>query len=223
MSLVKISGNASGTGTLTIAAPNTNTNYTLTLPTQTGTLITTAGGQAVAGTTGAFTTTVGVGAATPAASGAGITFPATASASSDANTLDDYEEGSWTPSIAFGGGSTGITYDAGNRSGSYTKIGRLVFITCVVGLTNKGSSTGAAWLDNLPFIVASANENYSALSFSYFDTMTFADFVMMRVVASSNYAILTQTTNAGVNSGITSSNFSNSTFLRISGCYQATS
>ena len=42
MSLVKISGNASGTGTLTIAAPNTNTNYTLTLPTNTGTILTTA-------------------------------------------------------------------------------------------------------------------------------------------------------------------------------------
>jgi hypothetical protein len=38
-------------------------------------------------------TTVGVGGATPAASGAGITFPATQSASTDANTLDDYEEG----------------------------------------------------------------------------------------------------------------------------------
>lgn len=42
MSLVKVSGNASGTGTLTIAAPNTNTDYTLTLPTNTGTLISTA-------------------------------------------------------------------------------------------------------------------------------------------------------------------------------------
>ena len=41
MSLVAISGNASGTGTLTIAAPNTNSNYTLTLPTNTGTLIST--------------------------------------------------------------------------------------------------------------------------------------------------------------------------------------
>ena len=38
MSLVKVSGNASGTGTLTIAAPNTNSNYTLTLPAATGTL-----------------------------------------------------------------------------------------------------------------------------------------------------------------------------------------
>jgi hypothetical protein len=44
MSLVKISGNASGTGTLTIAAPNTNTDYTLTLPTNTGTILTTATG-----------------------------------------------------------------------------------------------------------------------------------------------------------------------------------
>jgi hypothetical protein len=42
MSLVAISGNASGTGTLTIAAPNTNSDYTLTLPTNTGTLISTA-------------------------------------------------------------------------------------------------------------------------------------------------------------------------------------
>jgi hypothetical protein len=41
MSLVAISGNASGTGTLTIASPNTNSNYTLTLPTNTGTLIST--------------------------------------------------------------------------------------------------------------------------------------------------------------------------------------
>jgi hypothetical protein len=38
MSLVQISGNASGTGTLTIAAPNTNSNYTLTLPQNTATL-----------------------------------------------------------------------------------------------------------------------------------------------------------------------------------------
>ena len=38
MSLVQISGNASGTGTLTIAAPNTNSNYTLTLPQTTATL-----------------------------------------------------------------------------------------------------------------------------------------------------------------------------------------
>jgi hypothetical protein len=46
--------------------------------------------------TPSFTTTIGVGGATASASGAGITFPATFSNSTNANTLDDYEEGSFT-------------------------------------------------------------------------------------------------------------------------------
>jgi hypothetical protein len=56
MSLVQISGNASGTGTLTIAAPNTNTNRTLTLPDNTGTLLST--GSTFAGTGPAFSATM---------------------------------------------------------------------------------------------------------------------------------------------------------------------
>ena len=66
---------------------------------------------------------IGVGGATPTSNGSGITFPATQSASSDANTLDDYEEGTWTPALAGeGGGSNTFT----NKYGYYTKIGRLV-------------------------------------------------------------------------------------------------
>jgi hypothetical protein len=64
--------------------------------------------------------TLGVGDATPSTSGAGITFPATQSASSDANTLDDYEEGTWTPVVG------GVTLTGAGR---YTKIGRLVSIS----------------------------------------------------------------------------------------------
>ena len=56
MSLVQISGNASGTGTLTVAAPSTNTNRTLTLPDNTGTLIST--GSTFAGTGPAFSATM---------------------------------------------------------------------------------------------------------------------------------------------------------------------
>ena len=52
MSLVKISGNASGTGEFTIAAPNSNTNRTLTLPDATGTVQ--VSGNAISGTTGSF-------------------------------------------------------------------------------------------------------------------------------------------------------------------------
>lgn len=143
MSSVSIQGNASGTGVFTLASPNSNTNRTLTLPDATGTIITTAGGAAISGTTGAFTTTVGVGGATPAASGAGITFPATQSASSDANTLDDYEEGTWTPSV---GGNA--TYSG--RDGIYTKIGNIVTCQFNLGITTLG--TGATIrLSGFPF------------------------------------------------------------------------
>jgi len=151
MSSIKLESNASGTGIFTIASPNSNTNRTLTLPDATGTIITTAGGAAISGTTGAFTTTVGVGGATPAASGAGITFPATQSASSDANTLDDYEEGTWTPVLnSFGGTSLTAT-------GQYTKIGRFVMLTFQVSGTNLATTLGTSYVSGLPFIGAQSN------------------------------------------------------------------
>jgi len=99
-------------------------------------------------------TTIAVGNATPSASGAGITFPATQSASTDANTLDDYEEGPWTPAVTFGGGSTGVTYGSFN-AGQYTKVGRIVTVCGTLELTSKGSSTGAINITGLPFVGSS--------------------------------------------------------------------
>jgi hypothetical protein len=84
------------------------------------------------------------------ATGVGITFPASQSASSDANTLDDYEEGTWTPGITFGGGSTGVVYTVSN-TGFYTKVGRLVTLTFAIDVSNKGSSTGNAFITGAPF------------------------------------------------------------------------
>lgn len=84
-----------------------------------------------------------------------IKFPATQNASTDANTLDDYEEGTFTPGVTFGGGSTGITYTT--QTGVYTKIGRLVFGVVNVTLSNKGSSTGAMVITGLPFAAGLAN------------------------------------------------------------------
>jgi hypothetical protein len=79
--------------------------------------------------------------------GSGVAFPAGQVASSDANTLDDYEEGNWTPNQ--GGGVT-VTGTFGSE-GKYTKIGRQV---CVVGvLTGTTISCGASGIltSNLPF------------------------------------------------------------------------
>jgi hypothetical protein len=83
-------------------------------------------------------------------SGGQIAFPATQNSSADPNTLDDYEEGTWTPTLTFSGGTTGITYDS-VRVGTYVKFGRLVWLNCRVALTNKGSSTGTARVTGLPY------------------------------------------------------------------------
>ena len=80
-----------------------------------------------------------------------IKFPATQIASSDANTLDDYEEGSWTPGFSFNNGTTGITYSI--QTARYTKIGRLVLCGMNVAVSSKGSSTGLARVTGLPFTV----------------------------------------------------------------------
>ena len=85
-------------------------------------------------------------------SGAGqIKFPVSQNASSDANTLDDYKEGTFTPTFSASSGDTGTwsTY-----SGFYTKIGNIVtvFISItgtVMGFTN---INGYVLLVSTPFI-----------------------------------------------------------------------
>ncbi len=90
-----------------------------------------------------------------------IKFPATQNASSDANTLDDYEEGTWTPGIAFGGAAVGVTYSS--QSGVYTKIGRVVNFSGSIILTSNGSSTGSATVTGLPFTCTAAINFVSAV------------------------------------------------------------
>jgi len=99
-------------------------------------------------------TTMGVGGATPSTSGSGITFPATQSASTNANTLDDYEEGTWTPAVG-----TGTTYTI--QSGKYTKIGNQVTIVAIIQINALGST--ATTVSGLPFAFSFvANSNTSA-------------------------------------------------------------
>lgn len=81
--------------------------------------------------------------------GGQIQFPAVQVPSSNANTLDDYEEGTWTPTLQFGGASTGITYST--QTGTYIKIGRSVTLQARITLTSKGSATGNATIVGAPF------------------------------------------------------------------------
>ncbi len=105
-------------------------------------------------TTPIVATTMGVGGATPSTSGSGITFPATQSASTNANTLDDYEEGTWTPNQG-----SGLTVNgAFSSTGRYVKIGRLVYVEGTqLGTTNIAVGAVGMICSNLPFTPTTGN------------------------------------------------------------------
>ena len=88
-----------------------------------------------------------------AATSGQIKFPATQSASSDANTLDDYEEGTWTPVATATSGS----FTTVNTEGTYTKIGRQVTVCFTVYIVDKGTAAGYVGMTGLPFTSANVN------------------------------------------------------------------
>ena len=74
----------------------------------------------------------------------------------DSNTLDDYEEGTWSPTFFLG--STQCT---ATTEGNYTKLGRMVTVNMYIGVTNTNSGSGTATVQNFPFAVADGFANTS--------------------------------------------------------------
>lgn len=143
--------------------------------------------------------------------GGQIAFPATQAPSANANTLDDYKEGIFTPAVTFGGGNTGITYS--NQIGKYTKIGRVVYIYVYISLTAKGTSTGAALVTGLPFTTSTDGTmvNYQP------NKSTFIGQTKGAII--SNTIGLFQVSEAGVESQLTDANFTDISQIRVGGFY----
>lgn len=114
-------------------------------------------------TTPIIATTMGVGGATPAGSGSGITFPATQSGSSDANTLDDYEEGSWTPTYSQGVNSPVYT----STGGYYKKVGNLVLVSARIQLSSGTANSSGLILSGFPFAQLNGAGSQCALTIGY--------------------------------------------------------
>jgi len=95
--------------------------------------------------------TVSTGSVVIGTSGQGIDFSATPGTGTS-ELLNDYEEGTWTPSVASVVGSI-TSYTS---SGTYTKVGRLVTVNFDVTITNNGTGSVAIGLQGLPFAAASA-------------------------------------------------------------------
>ena len=174
VAILKFTGTLTSNATITIPDKTktyvvwnaTSGAYTLTLkPSSTGAAVT-QGSRALVICDGTVaykiieTTDLGAASATSLAVTAGlldisgassgqVKFPAAQNASSNANTLDDYEEGTWTPAVTLGGAAVGLTYST--QVGFYTKIGNLVAVEGYLIISAKGSSTGALRLTGLPF------------------------------------------------------------------------
>jgi hypothetical protein len=82
----------------------------------------------------------------------GITFNGDTAA---ANALDDYEEGTWTPTVV-GTTTAGTATYGGGQSGLYTKIGRMVYISIYLSYSG-GTGTGNLRIAGLPFTIASVD------------------------------------------------------------------
>jgi len=85
------------------------------------------------------------------AAGKGICLGVTSN--TDANTLDDYEEGVFTVTATTGSGT--ITVNTGNNTLAYTKIGRVVHIQGVLSFSAISSPSGDLYFDAMPFANAS--------------------------------------------------------------------
>ena len=86
------------------------------------------------------------------ANGVGVAFPETQSASTNANTLDDYEEGEWTPTLSTNGFSGSATLSS--AVGSYTKVGRLVYVRAAITMSIFCYPSAYTVLSGLPFTAA---------------------------------------------------------------------
>jgi hypothetical protein len=87
----------------------------------------------------------------------GLTFPAVQVSSADVNTLDDYEEGTWTPNYMSNdifSGDIAVTYVSNTTKGRYRKIGAVVFIEFSIvtaSVTVTGVTSDVLSVEGLPF------------------------------------------------------------------------
>ena len=98
----------------------------------------------------------------------GMIFPATQVASADPNTLDDYEEGTWTPQLTFAtAGDLAVTY--GRNAGWYQKIGNTVYVsfTIFASAFTFTTASGALRITGLPFTVSNSTDNYVSVGCAF--------------------------------------------------------
>jgi hypothetical protein len=130
--------------------------------------------------------------------------------------------GTFSPTLAFGGASVGITY--GIQRGRYTQIGNRILFDLAITLTSKGSSTGFATIGGLPVAPitgtpATMSQPYALRMFNHasgsMDTHSYAYLSL-----SSPATILPIKSTATSIAQLADTDFTDTTVLSISGHYE---
>ena len=154
--------NLSVSGTSTLSNLTASTALALNASKEIVSVTNTGTGNNVLATTPTFASTIGVGNAAPSVSGAGVTFPASQSASTDANTLDDYEEGTFTSTLT---NISNLPDLAVGSKALYTKVGNVVTINLHLGCTSVGAA--AEFTFSLPFALKTNSLGVSLTAFGF--------------------------------------------------------
>jgi len=137
---------------------------------------------------------------------------------SGANTLNSYTTGTFLPVLSFGGASVGITYT--EQQGKYWKIGNVVFFNIEIELSNKGSSTGAAVIDGLPF--TTANDGYNNIPSVEARLGTYpagSSYITAEINANATTITLAAAGTGSTLTTIPDTGFTNTSLIAISGFY----
>jgi len=159
--------------------------------------------------------TISTGNVVMATSGKGIDFSAKTpdgSGTLGSEILNDYEEGTWVPTLQFAGSSVGVQYS--NRIGIYTKVGRIVHFSGRIDLTSKGTSVGDATIFGLPFAA-----NTGAASVGYQSSIAPSDKQAMLTIDASSLIVRYA---SGTSTALSyNSDFSNNSIIIFAGTYAA--
>ena len=145
-----------------------------------------------------------------------IGFLASQNASAGANDQDDYEEGTFTPTITFGGNAAGVSYD--QQGGIYRKIGSQVTFMYKIALADKGSSTGNVALRSLPFTSSSGGNDEWTVSWD-FTNITYDGYISGLIDGGVTTIVVRETPESGTQSGINEGNFADNSNLKVCGWY----
>jgi hypothetical protein len=149
----------------------------------------------------------------------GISFPVTQVAKSDPNTLDDYEEGNWTPILSDG---TNDGTQGADNGGAYVKIGRQVFFTAQFAVGDIQSVGADCHIKGLPFTSVASTRTRSGVAIGFGNQLNLAAagrVVTGYVELNNQYIRLFQWSATTGTSSVSGAEISNNGNLYLSGHY----